>query len=62
MNPSSNDFLIALKVLTFLLNVQKREYEKAEMYKDADKMAKATKLIDKILTIKCNVIDNYPTK
>jgi ABC-type xylose transport system substrate-binding protein len=58
--PTSNDFLIATEVLNFLMDNQKMKYNQAEMYNDANKMAQATKLIDKILTVKCNLIDNFP--
>ena len=49
-----------MNVLNFLIDSQKKQYQQAEMYNDANKMAKATKLIDKILTVKCNLIDNFP--
>ena len=60
MNPTQNDCHIAMNVLNFLIDSQKKQYQQAEMYNDANKMAKATKLIDKILTVKCNLIDNFP--
>ena len=60
MNPTQNDCHTAMNVLNFLIDNQKMKYNQAEMYNDANKMAQATKLIDKILTVKCNLIDNFP--
>ena len=60
MNPSATEFDIALKVIDFLFDNQKKQYQQAEMYKDPDKMAKATKLIERIYWVKMLVIDNRP--